>query len=71
MDRRYMWQQKKKGRVHLMGLDGKTLCQLEKTGAVFPIQHHGAPPDKRLCMNCAELETAEPSLRVLMGEAMR
>lgn len=70
MDRRYTWQQKKNGRVHLMGSNGKTLCQLEKTGAVFPIHHHAMPVDKMLCMNCAELETIEPPLRVLMGEAM-
>lgn len=68
-----MWQRKQKGRVHLMGSDGKTLCQLEKTGAAFPLRHHSTPPAKPLCKNCLEIERhgfAEPSVKVLMGEAM-
>ena len=73
MERRYAWQRKKKGRVHFLDEHDRTLCQLEKTGAVFPIRGREPPKDKRLCLNCQTIEEerlAGPSLKVLMGEAM-
>lgn len=71
MERRYTWQTKKKSRVHILDAQGKTLCQAENNGSVFPKLDNSLPSDKVICANCIAIEEQrEPSLAVLMGEAM-
>ena len=79
MERVYAWAKKRSRKVHIVGLRGKTFCQVEN-GSRRKYHRGTKPPEGReICANCLTLEEQggpkyrpwEPSLRVLMGEAMK
>lgn len=78
----YVWHERKKKRPqHMVGEDGRTLCQLEnihrrrKSSRPHTVRSNTPAPDRSVCRNCIDIDaqnaSREPDLAVLLGERMQ